>query len=107
MCFFQRTVLPLGRVNSHKSDPFYESNGARYVVHFLMSQRVLSLLFALCYCAYFITISEAIGAPDQAIARSSSVSDIPERNLTQYVRTLMGTEATGHSNGPSETFSFC
>jgi len=69
-----------------------------------MSRRVLSLLFGLCYCIYFITISDAVGAPDQAIAGSSSLSDIPERNLTQYVRPLMGTEAGGHSNCPCETF---
>ena len=69
-----------------------------------MSQRVLSLTLGLCYCLYFVTISDAGRAPDQAIAGPSSVPDIPERNLTQYVRPLMGTEAGGHSKSPGETF---
>ena len=69
-----------------------------------MSYRVLSLLFGLFYLFRFIKISDAVGVPYQPIARSSSLFDIPERNLTQYVRTLMGTEAGGNSNSPEGSF---
>jgi hypothetical protein len=68
-----------------------------YISHFLMSQ--FSLLFGLYYFFYF-TISDAVGKSDQAITGPRSLSDLPKRNLTQYVQPLMGTKAGEHSKSP-------
>jgi hypothetical protein len=99
--------MPLRCCNSSwpiKFRPFKCFQGTPYEVHFFMSYGVLSFLVRLFYFFRFIKISNAVGASHQPLARSSSLSDIPERNLTQYVRLLMGTEAGGHSNSPEVTF---
>jgi hypothetical protein len=70
----------------------------------MAAPRILSLLFGLCCGFFFITISDAAGSPDQPIARRSSEPDLPVRNLTQYVRTLMGTDAFG--DGKSHGWRF-
>jgi hypothetical protein len=59
-----------------------------------MASMVLSLLFGLC-CGFGLITAWAAGTPNQPIARRSSWPDLPVRNLTQYVRTLMGTDAFG------------
>lgn len=62
-----------------------------------MCYRLQSILVRLFSIFWFIKLSDAI---------RPSLSDIPERNLTQYVRPLMGTEAGGHGNSHEVTFWF-